>query len=90
MEVLRRGSRARQKAATALNTASSRSHSIYSIVVSQQVPTCPARHLHTSSGLTTADLALHPPTWQAAERTHTGKVARLHHIHHAFTPTKTI
>lgn len=46
MEVLRRGSRARQKAATALNTASSRSHSIYSIVVSQQVPTCPAHHLY--------------------------------------------
>lgn len=38
LEVLRRGSRARQKAATALNNASSRSHSIYAIAVSQQVP----------------------------------------------------
>ena len=37
LEVLRRGSRARQKAATALNVASSRSHSIYAIAVSQQV-----------------------------------------------------
>lgn len=33
VEVLRRGSRARQKARTALNQASSRSHSIFTIMV---------------------------------------------------------
>jgi Kinesin motor domain len=42
LDALRRGSRARQKARTALNGASSRSHSIFTIVVdARQVPRAP-------------------------------------------------
>ncbi len=60
LEALRRGSRARQKARTALNGASSRSHSIFTVAVdARQVLICVVQLLlHTSAvGQTVISLA---------------------------------